>query len=70
MLFSLFVSLDSEDYFYQKYSNDIQIIDLSACFKFLVKCEGVAGASNDACIEAVLKEIVVEIGKPGYKGLR
>jgi hypothetical protein len=30
-----------------------------------VKCEGAAGASNDACIEVVLKEIVVEVGKPG-----
>jgi hypothetical protein len=30
-----------------------------------VKCEGVAGAANDACIEVILKEIVVEIGKPG-----
>ena len=30
-----------------------------------MKCEGIQGAENDACIEAVLKEIVVEVGKPG-----
>ena len=32
---------------------------------FPVKCEGVAGAANDACIEVILKEIAVEVGKPG-----
>jgi hypothetical protein len=34
-----------------------------------VKCEGVVGAENDVCIKAVLKEIIVEIGKPGKNGI-